>query len=140
MKTLAFSLIMLVSLAAPGGSQDHATPSDRTWGIVNGRWWKAVSAEIRIGFVQGYGIGHSLAVAEGPRCTEGEWFKGDPSNGEVRAALDKFYEEPANASIAVTDAIEIVALKFNGRTGSQIELETTLHRKASTMAPESKKP
>jgi hypothetical protein len=67
-------------------------------------------------------------------CLPGEWFNAAPSYGEVQLATDRFYEEPANSAIPVVAAIDVVAMKFNGKDGVQIEAKTALLRKVASVS------
>lgn len=51
-------------------------------GLLNGRWWKNETVEIRLGFISGYAE-RRTAMA----CGDDEWFKGPAANGEAMNSL-----------------------------------------------------
>ena len=117
---------LLFSIALPCDSQ---RAPDKTLGLLNGRWWKEATVEVKVGFVVGYSQ-HWTAT---PFCeNDSVWFKAVPSYGEVVDGINAFYNEPANGSIPIHGAWKIIALKFNGTSGAEIQRETEFARQGSS--------
>ena len=103
--------------------QSAPTGRTETGGFTNGRWWKAVPPERRIGYLIGYM--ERYATDEASLAPEmRHWFKGTPTPGEIAAAIDAFYTEPANVEIPVTLVWPIMILKFNGSSAADVEFAT----------------
>jgi hypothetical protein len=116
--------LLAFSLALPSRSQDAP---DHTLGLLNGRWWKNETVEIKLGFIVGYAERRTAAA-----CGDDEWFKAGAAYGEIQESLDDFYREPANSAVPVHGAWQIVAMKFNGKNAAEIQRQTEIARRISS--------
>lgn len=93
---LGFVAVLMLFSALPSFSQDAP---GRTLGLRNGRWWRGLPSEMKVGFVFGFVERRTAHVCQGDNE---EWFKGGVAMGEVVDALDDFYREPANSAVLYT--------------------------------------
>lgn len=110
MKAIVVAALILTAIL-PCAAQ---SVPDRTFGLVNGRWWKAAPAEVKLGFVIGYCESHTVQVAISHDRNDSIWFRTDTAYGEISQALTEFYHEPSNAAMPINAAWQIIVLKFNG--------------------------
>ncbi len=106
-------------------SRSQTAPT-HTNGFLNGRWWKDAPEAIKIGFV----IGYADCGAAGDN--DDDRFKVPPAYGEIRESIDDFYHEAANSAVMIHDAWKIIVIKFNGKSGAEIERQTELARQAAS--------
>jgi hypothetical protein len=97
-----------------------------TSGLANGRLWKGLNPAAKVSYVLGYREGILRLVIEIPddalAHATGERLHGfNINNGEIMGALDRFYDDPLNARIAIIDAIVIVLNRARGVSSTDIE-------------------
>ena len=85
----------------------------------DGRFWRSSSDSGRLGYLVGYneGVGRGLSnyttdVKEFEKGLRREW--PDLTFGEMKEAVDRFYESPDNRLLPVVIAIRVVAMTFSG--------------------------
>jgi hypothetical protein len=54
--------------------------------------------------------------------------------GEIVSVVDRFYEEPLNRRIPVSEAIRVVALEARGAGAATVDAQIRLQRQLSTAA------
>jgi hypothetical protein len=115
--------------ANPGG---NAPPT--TDGHANGRFWKGIEDITKTAFIVGFQDGAlAIALESTPKFDEGKAllkpaYPNSLSVGEIRAALNKFYETPENAPIQIMHALRVVALSANGGTDEEISALVRFYR------------
>src|SRR5215471_15887541 len=121
------TLTICIALWAASGlhAQNDELSRLHTCGYLNGRYWgESLNEYLRIAYLSGV---QDMAG----RRDEGFWPQG-ATLGEVKQALDQFYQDPANLRIAILDAITVVRMRFQGINSKFIEAETeTLRRQAA---------
>ena len=122
--------IILVAFSALAFGQ--ARPENQTTpaGFVNGRFWNSLPSSVGVLFLTGYFEGFSKAILEFLNHDTADKVESLQSanipsvtNGETMAAINRFYEDPANLNIPVWRAIRVAVLKFAGRPAQKVEAE-----------------
>jgi hypothetical protein len=121
-----FCAFLLASVAFSG-----ELVSDRTNSIHNGRWWRVMDSSMQLAYV--IGLNDGLSYAEKPDAKADFWWPG-LSYGEIRQALNQYYDEPANIRIPIRDAIVAVALKVKGLPKADLDQFTEMMRRRSAEA------
>jgi hypothetical protein len=112
--TLFCSIFFALALAVPVGAQTKPAPGDvadsasRSGGLLNGRGWRALSAEMRLAFLLGYRDG--LALGRGPTG----FFPDGMTWGETQESLDRFFETPENRAISITGGLIVLSMRSAG--------------------------
>jgi hypothetical protein len=125
--------------------QDHAEPG-RTFGEWNGRVWRGMPKDVKLGYMEGVEAGLAAAFMQEintPCESQGKGILQAHSainftQAEVIDAVDHFYDQPENLLIRITDALEIVAAKTRGVPHDVIETKISERRRAANEAPERK--
>ncbi len=118
----------------------------RTFGEYNGRGWLDLSEGSRLAYVEGI---ESAVTAAYERAVHTpcehqtglllEAYRMPGFTGaEEMAAINRFYDEPANLLIRIRDAVEIVAAKARGVPQQEIDKRIAVHRRVANEAPERK--
>ena len=138
-------LIIFAAVAVAQDSQDHAP--FRTFGVINGRGWRVFSPDSKISYIEGVKAGLGMAVVRTPvdspcdvlnKGTVAAFSAEGFTQGEILEAVDRFYDQPENLLIKITDALEIVSAKARGVPQDVIETKTSQRRRAANEAPERK--
>ena len=119
-------LAVLLIFIAYGTGESQSNDGEN---IKDGRFWRGVTNSEKLAYLVGYneGLGRGLSdyapdVKQLGIELRKEW--PDLTFGEIREALDHFYETPENRPFAVVIAIKTVAMKTSGMT--QIQIDTFL--------------
>lgn len=130
---LALATLFCAAQVTPEQRPDSAP--FRTAGFCNGRFWRLLDDQSKLAWVEAYSNGVTFAVfmtfSGGP---------GDPALpgesaiqakieslfpsltwGEVRTALDRFYDSPENGPIPVPEALQVLTMKVAGADQSAID-------------------
>jgi len=120
----------------------------------DGKNWRGMTEALRVGYVSGYmdAVFHMSTAAtplsaqergdgkldekkaadrnfaRGVRKMSGEYFPSNLTVGDVMDGLNRFYDEPANRNIPIPWAIEILAMKVNGKPEDDINNSIRLAR------------
>ena len=117
-------LVAAVVSAGPVSDSDLLTGT-----FLNGRGWRTMSEKDKFvylfGLTDGMGIG-DLACKD---ATLRKIYLARASADETVKALDRFYDEPANGSVMVWDAMRVFRLKVDGRPQSEIVEATEAGRR-----------
>ena len=115
----------------------QAQDTNTTLGFANGQAWGRMSESMKLGFVVGFADGFGSAVAV---STYDDRFPSKSTNGEIVKALDKFYEEPANAAIPITGALQIFTAQVRGVPSDAIRQMTEAWRQGAATSKDAEKP
>lgn len=104
----------------------------------DGRFWRSSSDSGKLGYLVGYneGVGRGLSnyttdVRELEKGLRREW--PDLTFGEMKEAVDRFYESPDNRLLPVVIAIRVVAMTFTGVAQPQIDALVDAARKQGSI-------
>jgi len=110
-----------------------ASPADARFSFtgqhLNGRGWKALTTDVKIGYV--------LAMSEAPILCDTNSpnnhyiFNDALTRAEVIEAIDAFYEESANAAVLVASAYRYVALSARGASPDELAAELSRIRRVA---------
>ena len=98
----------------------HGQPrGERTAGMVNGRAWLIFTGKMRTSFLAGFtdGIGVYSCGSDQFKSVKASTL----SIGESKKMLDDFYNDPANISIPIAAALELVADRAAGASRNEYE-------------------
>jgi len=122
MKLRRYSVTLMIALCCwaqtPGGPTQRETWQTGT--LMNGRFWKTLDDGEKLAFVVGYANAIDFvsykATSTFPdyRSFNGKFWPSSLIYGEVKSALDRFYETPENGQIAVAPALQVVAARSTG--------------------------
>jgi hypothetical protein len=117
-------LMVGIGLALGKSLLAQARADDMEYGRQNGRYWQSLRREMRIAYIVGYFDGASTSIIRS---------QSDPaaislaavnkavgkllpvmSPMEIVSEVDRFYREPLNRRILISDAIRVVALEDRG--------------------------
>lgn len=109
-----------------------------THSLANGRMWDLMG-NYKIYYLMGLANGMIVGLAKGnhqltPEEADKIFHETFPvkfSRGEVRSAVDKFYEDTSNIIIPIPGAVEWVTRKMNGASPTELEEFLTTLRKES---------
>src|SRR5271157_2373295 len=104
--------VILFALAVILPCFAQAPDVERTNGGANGRFWANLSSTSKLFFIVGFDEGIGIAA---PFSEQKYFAKGTPY-GDVVKGLDRFYQEPENLMIPISDSLVIFQLKVNGAT------------------------
>jgi len=131
MKKFIAALLLIVS--ASGHAQEAA--------LRNGHWWqKLPGQEVKwgylVGFFDGMGLGHRFSwwplerdekhsdcvphVIDAWRSQVDQYLR-NLDNQKLAAELDRFYTDPANKPIRVSNAVWIIANQLAGKPQAEVE-------------------
>jgi len=148
MRKAILILPLIVAVCAPQTWSELNT----TLGKANGRYWQSLSTTSKLDFLVGFGEGYSAAapsgipwdlrqmvgeakVAAATKALEASrslkwYFPEKLSYGEVVKGVDRFYEDPENIRLPITDALEIFTRKVNGATQAELDRVTAYRRQS----------
>ena len=118
-----------------------------TNGLFNGRYWRAVDGTAKVSFIQGvlatlsrvrFRALSGPCDAEAQRVASAYLLPSGFTAGDAEEAIDGFYEDPENRSIATIDALEIVSAKARGVPLDVIENRVSEYRRLAALARERK--
>ena len=120
--------LFLIALPSHTQTVNDSAPI-KTIGLINGRGWMSMADASRVWYI----AGSMDALAS--RCgTETKLlFSVALSVGDLKNALNKFYEEPTNVAIPVTMAMNVVKMKADGASAEAVEKETALDRQLAAI-------
>jgi hypothetical protein len=91
----------------------------------DGTVWRSLPDATRLGYIAGFseGLGQGITsnttdVKEIDRQTRENW--PDLTFGEVKEAVDHFYQTPENRPLPIITAIRVAAMRSSGMTQAQI--------------------
>jgi hypothetical protein len=126
-------LTIVIGLALGQGVLAQAGVDDIEYGRSNGLYWQSLRREMRIVYVVGYVDGASTSVIRSqPDPTAISRAAVDKavekllpvmSSVEIVSAVDRFYREPLNRRILISDAIRVVALEDRGADRATVHEE-----------------
>jgi len=132
---VVIALLTLPSLAQLTSGQQSDSASARTGGFCNGRFWNALDDQTKLAWVEAYSNGVTYALLTTAISARGA----DPSRdqeavtariqsifpsltwGEVRKALDRFYDSPENGPIPMPEAVRVLSMKVAGVPQAEID-------------------
>ena len=111
-KAILLGLCVCALCFAQGNdSADQRVRDSQTDGQLNGRFWTAIPADAKTGFVMGY-----CAAATGDLSCPSE-----AQYGDIQKAIDRFYQEPENLRLPVAVAIQVFARRLRGMSEQTIQ-------------------
>ena len=127
------------SCIALGQSTTHEIASDDTSGRMNGRFWNKLTYGDKRMLVIGmaYGIRLAREALSGgepwDRCSLSLVVFEPPafSYRDVGDSMDKFFRDPANLNMPITDAYYLITARMSGGDKDAIERETLRRREAA---------
>lgn len=129
-------LLLVLACAVLSCAAQAPDPVIVTGGYSNGRLWKILDPDTKVFFIEAYHDGYLFAtgvICSGvKRDEEKVGFPLALTKGEIRAALDQFYDVPENGPIPVMHAMQIVALKAIGTPQSAIDKHLADVRRVAT--------
>ena len=118
-----------------------AMSTDRTLGILNGRFWQSASETARLYYLVGFNDATAALAKDDLRERVSA---GSATFAEKMKFVDGFYADPANAAIPVLDALIVFTAKLNGFLPDSLEALTAWFRsetaKAQELAPAKQPP
>jgi len=114
---------------------------------LNGLAWLRMDATTRLIYLHGLSEGMTAitlaaTVSDHPVGTPSNpdlglrYFPAKANTPEITAALDRFYQDPANSLITVLTALRIAAMKFNGAAQTALDSEVYRARQEVLSSPE----
>ena len=142
-KRLLIACLSALSILAQVMSAQTGAAQGRTGGFCNGRFWNVLDEQTKIAWIEAYSNGVTYALLSTtiarsatpadsaavsariesifPRLT---W-------GEVRKALDHFYDAPENGPIPVPEAIRVLSMRVAGIPQVEIDKRVTYMRQVA---------
>jgi hypothetical protein len=125
------TLLLVIAFALCALGQDAATTNT----MFNGRAWKGMTKSERkpflVGYINGVIYGSICALSDGQPVTAArvdsldrlkkQLFPSTMTLDEILASLDRFYDPPENAPIAIPSALEIISTRASGVDESTIQ-------------------
>jgi hypothetical protein len=131
--------LLLVLLTLPCLAESD---SDKTGGVVNGRFWQHLEPMAKIAFIiglqEGIGIG-AATTADGDKSIK-TYFEKAANYGEIIAGVDRLYQEPENAALPVFWVLEVFTMKVRGASQGEIDTKLATYRKRCIEIQERQKP
>lgn len=127
---------VVLMMALPCVAQEAAAPV-KTLGLVNGRFWLALSHhDGRAGYLIGFheAITSAFGVTLDPHASS-MFFSSNMTFAEIEKAVDRFYESPEYLPIPIMAALRIVSMKASGAPQAEIDAELDINRKLSASPP-----
>jgi len=121
-KLIVISLVLLSRTALVAADEEP----DRTRGLFNGRYWKAVGINEKLGYVIGFDEG--IAAAQ-PSREKRDQYSAPGTFRETIEGIDDVYGKPENASLPISVAIRVFTMKVRGVPPDQIETQLAAYRK-----------
>jgi hypothetical protein len=157
MPKLALILVLAVlSSAVQATSQGRSDSAPfKTAGYCNGRFWKLLDDEAKLNWIEAYSDGVTFAVMgiyissggdtgassatrakidSTSRAKLDSFFPSGLTWGEVRTALDRFYDSPENGPIPVPSAVQVLTMKVAGVQQSAIDKRISYIRRVAIEA------
>lgn len=133
--TLKLVVVTLLSLSLFAEN----TPPIFTHGLANGRYWAMLNKTGKAAWVDGYQTGLQIGAQSMANLSDTDfedqsvaYLPKSLTIGEITGAIDRFYSEPENVLVPVSDAISVVSFKAGGTSASDLdELVTKLRRLAA---------
>jgi hypothetical protein len=126
---------LLLFLAVTAISGDDSVP--RTGGFINGRTWRDMPPQQKTGYLVGFADGIKVPTYDNNKEDQAlaaaarKRFFGDSRLGEITAAVDDFYRDPANLQIQVYVAFKYFQDKVNGASPESLAKDLANYRKFS---------
>ena len=119
----------MLSCTAQAPSGRPSESPFRTAGFCNGRFWKILDERAKIDWLEAYENGVKYAAITFGDISSNQvmankirlLFPDGLTWGEVRIALDRFYDAPENGPISLPDALQIIVMKVVGLQQSAID-------------------
>lgn len=134
------TILLVIAFAVCGWGQNPSAAPTSTKGFYNGRFWKSLDVSSKLMFLAGYNNGATLAstfaaadFASFQRVTK-QVLPSTLSGYEVSAALDRFYDTPENAPIAIAWALTVISDKASGADDASIQ-KSIERLRADTLVP-----
>jgi hypothetical protein len=105
---------------------------ERTNGAANGRFWANLSSTSKLYFILGFEEAMGLASPD----SEALYLAKSPIYGDVVKGLDRFYQEPENLMIPISDGLIIFQIKANGATQAEVETKMAVIRRRIKLTEE----
>jgi hypothetical protein len=120
MKTCIFVLLSISCLAARDEDLTY------TNGLANGRMWKAMGTIEKATYLDGYRAGVLKAALMIPddslsKATVQVLAGFNLTNGEISLAIVRFYKDPLNLRIAISDAVAVAVQEASGASPQEVD-------------------
>jgi hypothetical protein len=143
MKPVAAMVVLACALSA-GAHAENKGPS-YTGGLSNGRSWQALDKMAKISYVIGYREGVTATSRVATEATLGTTVRqvlagSSLNNREMADALDRFYQNPLNRPLAISDAVYIVVRQATGGDPKEISKTIRQLRRETSGIPARAKP
>jgi hypothetical protein len=126
LKLMKLTSICVLAIAAQTQTLDNQT----TGGAVNGRFWMSLPDDMRAALLLGFREG---IVASRDFAAVKAYVSDTATIGEVKKAIDRFYDDTANLPIAVKDASRIFVMKLNGASSVSLDIEVANTRRLAAL-------
>jgi hypothetical protein len=114
--------LLFCALLIIGADRD---PADSAKGFKNGRYWMQLDRGGKISYL--YGIRDALQMES--QTYHSYLSESLPTFGDLRSALDRFYEDAANLSLPILLSLKLVSARAEGMPPDRWEELVARHRK-----------